>query len=70
MSAPPPQKLLRRAYEHNPTAVRRWLEEEYPAIREQARREKAQIHWCDEMGLRSSGFTGQHQRWRRRPFRG
>jgi hypothetical protein len=44
---------VRRAYEQNPAAVRKWLEEEYPAIREQARQFKAQIHWLDEMGLRS-----------------
>ena len=52
-----PQKPLRRAYEQNPAAVRKWLEEEYPSIREQARRFQAQIHWLDEMGLRSD-----HQR--------
>src|SRR5271163_344720 len=48
-----PQKPVRRAYEQNPTAVRKWLEEEYPSIRAQARQFKAQIHWLDEMGLRS-----------------
>src|SRR5712692_10492195 len=40
-----PQKPVRRAYEQNPVAVRRWLEQEYPAIRAQAKREKAEIHW-------------------------
>jgi transposase len=40
-----PQKPVRRAYEQNPTAVRKWLEEEYPSIRAQARQLKAQIHW-------------------------
>src|SRR5713101_7098741 len=48
-----PQKPVRRAYEQNPAAVRKWLEEEYPSIRELARQFKAQIHWLDEMGLRS-----------------
>jgi len=48
-----PQKPVRRAYEQNPVAVRKWLAEEYPAIRAQARQFKAQIHWLDEMGLRS-----------------
>ena len=50
-----PQKPWRRAYEQDPKAVRRWLEQEYPAIRERARREHAEIHWEweDEMGLRS-----------------
>jgi transposase len=48
-----PQKPARRAWEQNPEPVRKWLEEEYPRIRRQAQREKAQISWGDEMGLRS-----------------
>jgi transposase len=54
-----PQKPVRRAYEQDPVAVRRWLEEEYPAIRAQARQWKAQIHWLDEMGLRSDHQAGR-----------
>jgi transposase len=54
-----PQKPVRRAYEKNPEAVRRWLEEEYPAIRSQAKREKATIYWGDEMGLRSDHAAGR-----------
>jgi transposase len=54
-----PQKPVRRAYEQNPVAVRKWLEEEYPAIRELARQCKAQIHWLDEMGLRSDHQAGR-----------
>src|SRR5207245_8463563 len=54
-----PQKQVRRAYEQNPTAVRKWLEKEYPAIRAQAKREKAEIHWGDEMGLRSDHQAGR-----------
>jgi transposase len=53
-----PQKPLRRAYERDPVAVQCWLDEEYPAIRRQAKREKAEIHWGDEMGLRSDHQTG------------
>jgi len=53
-----PQKPLRRAYERDPAMVKKWLEEEYPAIRRQAKREKAAIHWGDEMGLRSDHQTG------------
>jgi transposase len=59
-----PQKPVRRAYEQNPVAVRKWLEEEYPAIRELARQDKAQIHWLDEMGLRSDHQAGRS--WGRR----
>lgn len=54
-----PQKPLRRAYEQDPEAVRRWLKEEYPAIRELARREGATIHWGDEMGVRSDHQAGR-----------
>ena len=43
-----PQRPVRRAYEQSNAAVRKWREEEYPAIRERAKREKAEIHWCDE----------------------
>lgn len=53
-----PQKPMRRAFEQNPQAVERWLNEEYPAIRAQAKREKAEIYWGDEMGVRSDHQTG------------
>jgi transposase len=59
-----PQKPARRAYEQNPAAVRKWLEEEYPSIRQRARQWKAQIHWLDEMGLRSDHQAGRS--WGRR----
>jgi transposase len=53
-----PQKPMRRAYERNDAAITGWLNEEYPAIARQARREKAAIYWGDEMGLRSDHVTG------------
>lgn len=53
-----PQKPLRRAYEQNPSAVQQWLDEQYPAIARRAKREKAVIHWGDEMGLRSDHQAG------------
>lgn len=54
-----PQKPVRRAYEQDPVAVGRWLTEEYPAIRARARQERAEIHWGDEMGLRSDHQAGR-----------
>jgi transposase len=54
-----PQKPTRRAYEQDPAAVKHWLEREYPAIARQAKREKALIHWGDEMGLRSDHQAGR-----------
>ena len=53
-----PQKPLRRAYERDPAAVEKWLKQEYPAIAARAKAEKAEIHWGDEMGLRSDHQTG------------
>lgn len=54
-----PQKPVRRAYEQDPVAVKRWLEEQYPAIARRAKREHALIHWGDEMGLRSDHQSGR-----------
>jgi len=53
-----PQKPVRRAFEQNPTEVRQWLRETYPRIRAQAKRQKAEIYWGDEMGLRSDQVSG------------
>jgi transposase len=53
-----PQKPLRRAYEQDPKAVTRWLQEQYPAIGARAKWENALIHWGDEMGMRSDHQTG------------
>lgn len=53
-----PQKPIRRAFEADPEAAKRWLEEEYPLIRVLAQRDKAEIYWGDEMGLRSDHATG------------
>jgi len=54
-----PQKPMRRAFEKNPEAVHRWLDEEYPTIRKQAKQEKADIYWGDEMGMRSDHTVGR-----------
>src|SRR6266496_1831707 len=53
-----PQKPQRRALEQNPVAVRRWLAEQYPAIRAQARREGGVVLWLDELGVRSDAPVG------------
>lgn len=59
-----PQKPVRRAYERDPAAVKRWMTEQYPAIVRRAKREKGLIHWGDEMGLRSDHQAGTS--WGRR----
>lgn len=54
-----PQKPLKRAYEQNPTRVKAWLEEEYPAIQKKAKKENAEIYWGDETGMRSDCQHGR-----------
>jgi len=53
-----PQKPLVRAYQQNPDLVRRWKEEEYPAIREAARTAGGHVLFCDEAGIRTDYHTG------------
>ncbi len=54
-----PQKPMRRAYEQSDEAVRQWLEERYPEIERRAYRERAEILWADESGLRSDHTAGR-----------
>jgi transposase len=41
----------RPARRQDPEAVREWLEATYPALRERAQKEGAEIRWCDETGV-------------------
>ncbi len=54
-----PQKPKKRAYEQNPKAVQKWLNEEYPLIVKKAKIENAEIHWGDETGARNSNQHGR-----------
>jgi transposase len=54
-----PQKPIQRAYEQSPTAVKCWMETDYPAIAARAKKEGAEIHWGDETGLRSDDVRGR-----------
>jgi len=54
-----PQKPLRRAYERDPKAVRQWVDNEYPALRQRARREGATIFFLDEAGFTSEPALGR-----------
>src|SRR3954467_12945476 len=59
-----PQKPVRKAYKQDPAAVTEWLEKTYPEIEKRAGQEGGEIHWGDEMGVRS---TCQHSRGYARP---
>lgn len=52
------QKPLRRAYEQDPAAVRRWLRRDYPAIVTRAKAVGGVVFWGDETGLRSDDVRG------------
>ena len=54
-----PQKPLRKSYKQNPKAVKTWLDNDYPAIAKQAKKEKAEIHWGDETGLCNDSYHGR-----------
>jgi transposase len=54
-----PQKPKKRAFEQSSSKVKKWLDEEYPSIKEKAKEQKATIHWGDETGVRN---TNQHGR--------
>jgi len=50
------QKPIKRAYEQNPAAVQKWLEEDYPAIKSKAKQENAEIYWGDETGIQNDAY--------------
>jgi len=54
-----PQKPVYKAYEQKSPEVRKWLKSDYPAIKERAAEEGAEIHWADEMGMRSDHQAGR-----------
>lgn len=53
-----PQKPIKRAYEQRPEAVKRWLDQEYPAIEKRAKAEVGEIHWGDETALVNTDVRG------------
>ncbi len=61
-----PQKPIRKAFgpacrtgRQKPEAVKKWLEEEYPAIEQRAKLEKAVIYFGDETGCKSDHQAGR-----------
>jgi transposase len=54
-----PQKPKKKAYEQNSAKVEKWLNEEYPAIKERAKAEGAEIHWGDETGCKNQCNHGR-----------
>ena len=53
-----PQRPIQKAYEQNPSLVKKWLKREFPKIKKLAKEEKATIYFGDEAGLRSDYYSG------------
>jgi len=54
-----PQKPLWRAFQKDSQRVEKWVREEYPKIRALARKQKADIFFGDEAGVRSDFHSGK-----------
>ncbi|WP_299946215.1 IS630 family transposase [uncultured Microbulbifer sp.] len=48
-----PQKPLRRAYERDEEAVKKWVKDGYPKVKEYAKKTGAEIFWLVEASIRS-----------------
>ena len=59
-----PQRPLWRAWQQDPTAVEKWLKEEFPLIQRMAKKAKGEIWFGDEAGVRSDFHHGTT--WARR----
>jgi transposase len=53
-----PQRPLIRAYEQNPELVRKWKQEEFPAIVAAAKAAGGTVFFCDEAGIRTDYHSG------------
>jgi transposase len=53
-----PQRPLWRAWQADPEAVQRWRDEEFPAIRAEAKKAGVTVYFADEAGIRSDYHAG------------
>ena len=54
-----PQKPLRRAYERDPLMVERWRQQDYPKLKQRAKKLGAKIFFLDEAGFQSDPPLGR-----------
>jgi len=48
-----PQRPIKYSCKQKPEEIKKWLEEDYPAIKKRAKEEGAEIHWGDETGCQN-----------------
>ena len=44
------KKPIKRAYERKDSAIKAWLEDEYPKIKKEAKKDDADIWWAEKQG--------------------
>jgi transposase len=54
-----PQMPTKKAYEQRPEAVQAWLDNEYPAIKQRAKSEGAEIHWGFDPAVVNTDVRGR-----------
>lgn len=53
-----PQRPIYKSYKQNPQAMKKYLDETFPGLLEQARHRRAAIYFVDEAGVRSDAHRG------------
>lgn len=53
-----PQRPLHRAWQQNPQVVQKWLDEDFPQVKELAKKMNANIFFGDEAGVQSTSHSG------------
>jgi transposase len=53
-----PQRPIYKSYKQNPQEMKKYLEQTFPGLLEQARRTRAAIYFVDEAGVRSDAHRG------------
>jgi transposase len=48
-----PQRPIKRSYKQEPEQIKKWLDEDFPAIKARAQLENAEIAWGDETGCQN-----------------
>ena len=48
------QRPIKKAYKQKPEQIQKWLNEEYPVIKERAKAENAEIYWGDETAIQNT----------------
>lgn len=54
-----PQKPIKRACEQRPEAVKKWLDDDYPALEKRAKAESGEIHWGDGTAVVNNDARGR-----------